>query len=114
MEFNYKSYEKLINLLRENNYKICSYHDYADYDKCVILRHDIDQSLEKSLEFAEFEKSLQVRSTYFILLTSDFYNIASLKNTRIITKIKRLGHNIGLHFDEVKYNQLDKNSSGGG
>ena len=90
-------------MLQENDYKICSYHNHGNYDKCVILRHDIDQSLEKALEFALFENKLGVSSTYFILLSSNLYNIISAKNIGIIYKIKALGNEIGLHFDEMKY-----------
>ena len=105
MKFTYKAYGDLLNLLRESDYKICSFHDYSNHNRCAILRHDVDQSLEKAVTLAEFENRFSVYSTYFILLTSDFYNIASIKNSQITHRIKSLGHNIGLHFDEVKYYQ---------
>ena len=107
MEFTYKAYEELINILNKNEYKICSYHDYINHEKCVILRHDVDTSLEKALGFAKFENILGIQSTYFVLLSSNFYNIASAKNIEIIYKIKEYGHEIGLHFDEIKYSKLN-------
>lgn len=103
MDFTYKAYESLLDLLHANDYHICTYCDHLNYDKCAILRHDVDVSLEKALEFARFEKSLSVRSTYFLLISSDFYNILSPKNTVIISALRELGHEIGLHFDEKKY-----------
>jgi len=103
MEFTFGGYENLLNALRAQDYSICSYQNYMTYEKAAILRHDIDQSLEKALEFAQLEKQKDVQTTYFVLLSSDFYNTASAHNTAIIHQIKDLGHDIGLHFDETKY-----------
>jgi len=104
MDFTFKSYELLVNAIRNNGYNICDYHKHSDFNKCVILRHDVDFCLEKAFDFALFENKLGVNSTYFILLSSDFYNIFSKKNYQIIHNIKELRHDIGLHFDEVRYN----------
>lgn len=45
------------------------------------------------------EKSLGIRSTYFVLLSTPFYNIQEEKNIRILKEISRLDHEIGLHYD---------------
>lgn len=103
MEFTYKGYENLISLLINHHYEIADYHDYDQFERCVILRHDVDFSLEKALKFAEIEKALSVRSTYFMLLSTDFYNVASAKSLGIIERIIKCDHEIGLHFDEIKY-----------
>ena len=80
MKFTYESYKGMIELLRTNGYEFVGYHDYERDGKCVILRHDIDNSIEKAVALAEIEKALGVRSTYFVLLTTDFYNVASVKS----------------------------------
>jgi hypothetical protein len=67
------------------------------------MRHDVDLSIEKALEMAILENKLNVSSTYFFLLTSDFYNISNISTKNTIRKIHQLGHNIGLHFDEKQY-----------
>ena len=77
MNFTYKDYQALIGLLRENGYAFSSYVNYPGKGKCVILRHDIDYSLEQAVKLARIEKDLGVRSTYFVLLTCDFYNVFS-------------------------------------
>ena len=69
----------------------------------MILRHDIDYSLEQAVKLARIEKDLGVRSTYFVLLSSDFYNPASSSSYRYLHEILDLGHDIGLHFDETAY-----------
>ena len=107
VDFTYAAYTKLISLLRENNYELCGYNDYAMHSRCAILRHDVDYCLEKALRLADLENSLNVISTYFILLSSDFYNVASKKDRDIICDIAKSGHKIGLHFDEKVYNLSD-------
>lgn len=52
---------------------------------------------------AQLENALGVKSTYFVLLTSEFYNVAAKKNRELLKKIYSLGHEIGLHFDEAGY-----------
>lgn len=103
MGFTYSYYENMLNLLKEQSYEFSNYYDYNKYTKCVILRHDVDVSLEYALVLAKLEHENNIKSTYFILLSSDFYNIFSKKSKLIIEKIKSMGHCIGLHFDELKY-----------
>jgi len=93
----------MIASLRQNGYNICGYRDYTQYDKCAILRHDVDHCLKKALVLAQLENKLCVKSTYFLLLTSEFYNVAAKENYRIIGELRKLGHEIGLHFDEANY-----------
>lgn len=104
MNFTYSAYVHLIKLLQEAGYVITNYDDYDRSARCVILRHDIDNSLEKAFDLARVEQQMGgVRSTYFIMLTSDFYNVFSLKSVKLLEGILSGGHEIGLHFDEVRY-----------
>jgi peptidoglycan/xylan/chitin deacetylase (PgdA/CDA1 family) len=103
MEFTYSSYENLLRLFRKNGYYFSSYHSYNAYEKPVILRHDIDFDIGKAVILAELENSLGVCSTYFVLLTSSFYNVLASDSVRLIKRIHSLGHEIGLHFDETQY-----------
>ena len=97
----------LIQSLTDHNYVFADYHHYEEHLRCVILRHDIDNSIEKSVKLAELEAQLGVKSTYFVLLTSDFYNPASKKSAEGLKRIQTLGHEIGLHFDEMAYEKMD-------
>lgn len=112
-EFTYLWYEYLINQIYENGYNIANYHNYNIIDKPCILRHDIDMDLKKAADFAGVEAKARlgsnVKATYFILLSSDFYNPFSTESLRSIDKILSYGNDIGLHFDEQKYD-LQSNS----
>lgn len=107
MKFTYDAYRQLILKLKENNYQFISYHNPFQYDRTVILRHDVDFDLEKAAKMAVLEKELQVSSTYFILLSTNFYNIHSASSKKWIFNILGNGHTIGLHFDETKYEEED-------
>lgn len=110
MNFRYSDYNYMIGLLKRKKYNFCNYKNYNNFKKFVILRHDIDFKLEDALEIAKIEKDNDINSTYFVLVSSDFYNVFSLKSSQILKDIISLGHEIGLHFDETKYkiNDIDK------
>ena len=103
MEFTYDAYRSLLYLLRTRGYVFTDYHQYAAYPRCVILRHDIDQSLTDAVRLAEIEAEEGIHSTWFMLLRTDFYNPASAASQKSIRRLIELGHEIGLHFDEVAY-----------
>lgn len=109
MDFTYKAYEELIGKLREKGYTFTDYHQYSRHPRCVILRHDVDNSLEQAVRLAQLEAKLGVCSTYFVLLRTDFYNLASAQGIGALRQIHGLGHEIGLHFDEVAYDAGSEN-----
>lgn len=112
MQFTYKSYGKLLKQLRDHGYEAADYESWRQKDRCVILRHDVDNDIQKAVEMAVFEQEQGVASTYFVLLTSNFYNVFSGETCEAIHKIMGCGHQIGLHFDEVRYPALAGNMEG--
>lgn len=103
MDFTYNGYRSLVSKLREKGYCFADYHNWRNYSKAVIFRHDIDCSIEKAVEMAKLESGLGVKATYFVLITGDFYNVFSSPVIRQLRLIKGMGHDIGLHFDETCY-----------
>lgn len=103
MQFTYKAYRELIDLLKEKDYTFCSYENYAQSDRSVILRHDIDMDIGKAVKVGELEAQMGVSSTYFVLVTSNFYNVFSRRSQDMLRRLLDLGHAVGLHFDEAKY-----------
>ena len=103
MTFTYQAYRDMLLLLQESGYSFQNYDNYQDAPRCVILRHDIDYNLEASVKLAELEANAGIHSTYFVLLRTDFYNVASKAGQSALRHILSLGHKIGLHFDETAY-----------
>lgn len=56
MKFTYESYRELIGLLRQGGYSFAGYHSYEEAEHPVILRHDIDYSIEKAVTLAALEQ----------------------------------------------------------
>ena len=103
MEFTYQAYMDMLTSLKDNGYENADYFTSENFEKCAVLRHDIDMSIDKALQLAKLEASAGVKSTYFVLLGTHFYNIAERENRQKLIEIKELGHDIGLHFDELNY-----------
>ena len=74
----------------------------------AILRHDIDVSPSKAVTMAEHEAEVDAQSTYFVMMSSDFYNPMAGENESAIRQIQRLGHEVGLHFDIRKYGGISE------
>lgn len=101
MNFTYDGYIRLYDLLQSRQYNAANYHNYTK--KCVILRHDIDFDIDAALNMAEIEYENNIKSTYFVIVTSDFYNVHSLESRIKLKRIVELGHEIGVHYDELAY-----------
>ncbi len=102
--FTLQHYEEICHIIAGSEYQVCFFSDcLLDYENILILRHDVDLSLEQSIRIAEIENNFNLKSTFFLWLRSPFYNIFEKKYSDIIHKISNLGHQIGLHFDESAY-----------
>ncbi len=73
--------------------------DGLDKDVSFFFRHDVDISLKKAVEMAEFESKNGIKSTYYILLSSPYYNALEAENLQRIRTLRELGMGIGLHYD---------------
>jgi len=63
----------------------------------LLLRHDVDLSLEAALRLAELEAAEDVQATYFLMTQSVFYNLASEPGEGALDQLRELGHRVGLH-----------------
>jgi hypothetical protein len=70
------------------------------------MRHDVDFDCELAYRLALIESEMSVRATYFFLISSESYNVASTKNRAFIRQIRDLGHEISIHFDPVNYDDF--------
>lgn len=106
MKFTYVEYENMLKCLMED-YEFISFSkakfSRGKIEKKALLRHDIDQSLEKTERIAEIEASLGISSTFFLLFRSPFYNMFSYDEEKLIRNLINKNHFIGLHFDYTGY-----------
>ncbi len=99
--FSYHHYIETLKLFSKKYqiYPVGNYNKIKTDENFILLRHDVDISFEKALEIAKLEKKNNFFSTFFILLHSPYYNALSPENSKIITEISSMGHEIGLHYD---------------
>lgn len=77
--------------------------DYKRYKKGLILRHDIDSSLDLAWQLSEIESAIGVTASYYIQLTTDVYNPFSFSSRDMLDKMLSNGFEVGLHFDPMSY-----------
>ena len=63
----------------------------------LILRHDVDLSLDGALAMAEVEAAEGAWSTWFLMTRSVFYNLGSSEGERAIARLRELGHRVAHH-----------------
>ena len=109
-DFTLNHYKEILSSLK-TSHEFISFDAVINSSKNFVLnRHDVDYSVENALKIAQIENKFDAKSTYFIMLHSEFYSFLEKKNLVLIKEINRLGHDIGLHFDSQFYNIKDKNS----
>lgn len=97
--FSEKHYKEILTTIRRKGYVVSKYNEKMSNEYEIILRHDIDINLVSALRMAKIEAEESITSTYFIWVSSPFYNLLSKDNVKIIRKIVSLNHNIGLHYE---------------
>jgi hypothetical protein len=65
----------------------------------VLWRHDVDFSVHRAVALAELEHKAGLKSTFFLLLHSEFYNILERRVLDLARQLPLMGHWVGLHFD---------------
>ena len=83
-----------------------------DGDNGVILRHDVDFDLKAAKRMSSIEMEKDIRSTFFVLLTSRFYNPLHSENRQILRAMCKDGFEVGLHFDPTVYGDIDEEEMG--
>ena len=94
--FDLAHYGELLAAAREGGYRF-AFFDRDPEPRDLLLRHDVDLSLEAALRMARLEADLGVRATYFLMTESVFYNLASHVGEAALAELRSLGHAVGLH-----------------
>ncbi len=70
-----------------------------DKEKLMILRHDIDTSLDMAFNIAEIDHRCGIKSSFFIRVHATGYNPFTLSNYRLLKRMMQMGHEVGLHVE---------------
>ena len=94
--FDLTHYRELLEAAHAGGYRF-SYFDHEPEAGDLLLRHDVDLSLEAALEMAEVEAEADAVATYFLMKRSEFYNLDSPSGDAAIERLRGLGHRVGVH-----------------
>lgn len=95
--FSFEDYKEIIRIIQSTG-RGCGYAEAKNRDKFIIMRHDVEYSVERAYNMAKVEQSMDFVSTYFFQWTNNSYNILSRRNMDMIKDMHERGQNIGLHF----------------
>ncbi|MBQ3105242.1 MAG: hypothetical protein IJC59_05185 [Lachnospiraceae bacterium] len=95
--FSYEDYRRMIRLIKESG-RYMGYRRAMESDAFIIMRHDVEYSVERAYALAKVEESMDFTSNFFFQWTNNSYNVLSRKNVNMIRDMRERGHKIGLHF----------------
>jgi hypothetical protein len=95
-DFSLGHYRDLLRAVSDGGYRWSGF-DRAPEPGDVILRHDVDLSLDAALAVAEVEAEQGAWSTWFMMTRSSFYNLASTEGENALARLRELGHRVGHH-----------------
>lgn len=104
-DFTLEGYRGLLRAFSERGYAARLFHDVEVGKPHVVMRHDVDYCLDYAVPIADVEAEEDIRSSYFVLMRSEFYNPASPASVKVLSHLSNCGHEIGLHFDASQYEQ---------
>ena len=105
--FSLKYYQNMVEKALKEDFVISSFKNYNSKNKkTIILRHDIDFSLNSIPEIAKIEKDLNVTSTFFFRLHSPNYNLYASNTFKIIQDLIEKNHEIGFHFETILFSKI--------
>lgn len=102
IEFTHRWYRRFLRKLSAEGYDFRTFSDPIR-DGEIVLRHDVDLSVDAAVTMAEIEAELDIRSTYCVLLTSPLYNPLEAAYREDIRRLHALGHDVALHFSTHEY-----------
>ena len=94
--FDLAHYGELLAAAKSGGYRF-AFFDREPAPGDLLLRHDVDLSLDAALTLAGLEAEAGVQATYFLMTQSIFYNLASPEGEHALRRLRELGHRVGLH-----------------
>ena len=94
--FDLAHYGELLAAAKSGGYRF-AFFDRKPAPGDLLLRHDVDLSLDAAHTLAALEAEAGVQATYFLMTQSIFYNLASPEGEHAVGRLRELGHRVGLH-----------------
>ena len=98
MRFSLESYRALIRSALDAGFSPVPFTaEQPRRERSLLLRHDVDYSLEMAVQLARVNAELDVSGTFFILVRGHAYNPMSRASLARLAELLHLGQRLGLH-----------------
>ncbi len=97
MTFSLESYQALIKSALDAGFVPTVFDAESWPKRALLLRHDVDYSLDMAVKLGRVNAELGVAGTFFILLRGHAYNALSAKSIERMSELTSLGQRLGLH-----------------
>lgn len=99
--FTLKDYADTLRAYRAAGYVVTSFQEYLQnpQPKHLILRHDIDNSIEQAMRVAQVDADAGCTASVFLRVHARGYNLMSLPSLSIIRAMEAMGHEVQLHLE---------------
>jgi hypothetical protein len=94
--FDLAHYRELLEAAKSGGYRF-AFFDAPPAAGDLLLRHDVDLSLEAAVRLAEVEAEVGASSTWFLMTRSAFYNLDSAAGRSAVARLRALGGRIAHH-----------------
>ena len=101
-DFTVEIYQQLLNALKESDYAFLTFSDYVKQkersklpSKFIILRHDVDNLAQNSMDFANIQAEMGVIGTFYFRMVPQSFN------EDIIKAMLKQGHEVGYHYETM-------------
>lgn len=95
--FSFDDYKEILKIIKKTGLQ-AGYKEALKKDKFIIMRHDVEYSVERAYDLSKVEESMDFTSTFFFQWTNNSYNILSKRNMDMVKDMHERGHEIGLHY----------------
>ena len=96
MIFVYKKWDSFCRRLHEKGiHSIPACDVTKDTERYIVLKHDVETTVERALQMAKIEAAYGHRGSYYI----QAYLLDDPKNIELLKKMQAMGHDISYHYD---------------
>lgn len=97
-DFTLQTYKQLLTSLQKQGFVFLLFNDIKavnENTKYIILRQDVDNRPQNSLQIARIQSSYGVKGSYYFMISQKGFD------EKIIREIASLGHEIGYHYNDL-------------
>lgn len=99
--FSFRDYATVLAGFRDAGYAVTGFSSYLADPQAnhLVLRHDLDNSIEQALRIARIDAEQGCSSSFFVRVHARGYNIMSLPSLAALREMEELGHDVELHLE---------------